>query len=447
MIMIKRRSLIIICCILWYWISLSSVCAKDYFVAKNGRDTNPGSKSRPWLTIQKAADTLVQGDTVYIMEGTYHEQVIPQNSGSLGNYITYTAFPGQTVTIDGTGVTLSGWSLIQITDKKYIRISGLRVMNSPSYGIGEEGSSHIIFEKNYVYNTVNSGIIAAEFRGRNDHIIIDSNEVELACNDGGQECISMARTDTFEIKNNHVHHGGPGTRGGEGIDVKFGSCNGKIYNNHVHHMNRQGIYLDAWKEHTYNIEVFNNIVHDCKNQDGFDCCSEQGGLLENIYFFNNIAYNNACNGFRFAPWGKGPMRNIHVFNNTFYNNGGGTWGNRGGIVVDNPNVDNIVIRNNICADNEQFQIAVNFEVNNIQIDHNLIDGYRGKNGEIRGINFIENDPAFANPLQGDFHLRADSPAIDSGSPVDAPSDDIDGNSRPRGRGYDIGAYESEAQNK
>jgi len=141
------------------------------------------------------------------------------------------------------------------------------------------------------------------------------------------------------------------------------------------------------------------------------------------------------------------MRNIHVFNNTFYNNGGGTWGNRGGIVIDNPNVDNIVIRNNICSDNEQFQIAVNFEVNNIQIDHNLIDGYRGGNGEIRGTNFIENDPAFANPLQGDFHLRADSPAIDSGSPVDAPSDDIDGNSRPRGRGYDRGAYEAEAQNE
>ena len=48
---------------------------------------------------------------------------------------------------------------------------------------------------------------------------------------------------------------------------------------------------------------------------------------------------------------------------------------------------------------------------------------------------------FANPSKADFHLREGSPAIDSGSAVDAPSDDFDGNSRPQGAGYDIGAFE------
>ena len=33
--------------------------------------------------------------------GTYNERVIPENSGSAGNYITYAAYPGETVTIDG----------------------------------------------------------------------------------------------------------------------------------------------------------------------------------------------------------------------------------------------------------------------------------------------------------------------------------------------------------
>ncbi len=49
----------------------------------------------------------------------------------------------------------------------------------------------------------------------------------------------MAGTDTFKIRNNHVHNGGPGSIGGEGIDAKDGSSNGKIYQNHVHHLNRE----------------------------------------------------------------------------------------------------------------------------------------------------------------------------------------------------------------
>ncbi|GAG74122.1 unnamed protein product, partial [marine sediment metagenome] len=56
--------------------------------------------------------------------------------------------------------------------------------------------------------------------------------------------------------------------GGEGIDVKDGSSNGKVYKNHVHDINRLGIYVDAWDKHTYNIEVFQNIVHNCSG-DGF----------------------------------------------------------------------------------------------------------------------------------------------------------------------------------
>ncbi len=50
-------------------------------------------------------------------------------------------------------------------------------------------------------------------------------------------------------------------------------------------------------------------------------------------------------------------------------------------------------------------------------------------------------PFFANPSEADFHLRENSPAIDSGSSIDAPSDDFDENSRPQGTGYDLGAFE------
>ena len=41
-----------------------------YYVTPDGDDANPGTESQPWRTIQKAADTLVAGDTVYIRAGT-----------------------------------------------------------------------------------------------------------------------------------------------------------------------------------------------------------------------------------------------------------------------------------------------------------------------------------------------------------------------------------------
>lgn len=84
----------------------------------------------------------------------------------------------------------------------------------------------------------------------------------------------------------------------------------------------------------------------------------------------------------------------------------------------------------------------------LAIDHNLIDGYRGTEGDPRGSDYVEGDPLFVNAAGADYQLRENSPAIDAGSAAGAPSDDFDGRSWPRdGNGdgnaaYDIGAYET-----
>lgn len=51
------------------------------------------------------------------------------------------------------------------------------------------------------------------------------------------------------------------------------------------------------------------------------------------------------------------------------------------------------------------------------------------------------DPLFADPTTGDYHLQALSPLIDKGTPDQAPGTDLDGNLRPCGGGFDMGAYE------
>ena len=54
------------------------------------------------------------------------------------------------------------------------------------------------------------------------------------------------------------------------------------------------------------------------------------------------------------------------------------------------------------------------------------------------------DPLFIFPafgVTGDYHLKRGSPAIDAGIKVDGLDIDLEGNRRPAGCGYDVGAYE------
>jgi hypothetical protein len=60
---------------------------------------------------------------------------------------------------------------------------------------------------------------------------------------------------------------------------------------------------------------------------------------------------------------------------------------------------------------------------------------------VSGTQNINADPLFVNPAQGDFHLQSMSPAKDKADPGGARSFDIDGDARPQGSGFDIGADE------
>ena len=443
------KKLFIIACIAFSLISPTHLKANSSILSHGGNvyyvdqshplanDRNPGTEDLPWKTISKAANTLQAGDTVYIKEGVYKERVIPRNSGKDDNYISYVAYAGDEVIIDGSNISLPDdlAGLFHISGKSYIKIIGLQIMNAGPHnnnaGILIDNSAHIIIEGNYIYNTTSSAIGIW-----NSHdIIVDSNEIELACNDGEQECITVATTNNFEVRYNHVHHGGAGGLGGEGIDIKDGSSNGRVYGNVVHDLSRIGIYVDAWDKHTYNIEIFGNVVYNCPS--GFAVASERGGLLENVKIYNNIAYHNEWAGMEIGGWDYGykhPMKNITMINNNFCNNGG-EWGV--GIYHENPDAENIIIRNNICSGNSGSQIEIEGNPKNFVLDHNLIYGYSSYYGE----DYVEGNPLFINASIGDFHLQAGSPAIDSGSSINAPVNDFDGNYRPKQNGYDIGAFE------
>src|SRR3569833_2806692 len=103
------------------------VTGQSYYVATTGSDTNAGTLASPWRTVGHAASTAVAGNTVYIRAGVYNEQVKIRKPGSAsGGYVTFRNYPGETATIDGTGLSAGSQSgLIDISGQSYGIILGL----------------------------------------------------------------------------------------------------------------------------------------------------------------------------------------------------------------------------------------------------------------------------------------------------------------------------------
>jgi hypothetical protein len=80
-----------------------------FHVAVTGSDSSDGSGSRPFRTINKAANLAQAGDTVVVHEGEYREWVRPRRGGrSDQRRITYEAAAGEHVVIKGSE-RVTGW--------------------------------------------------------------------------------------------------------------------------------------------------------------------------------------------------------------------------------------------------------------------------------------------------------------------------------------------------
>ncbi len=72
-----------------------------FHVSPRGSDTNAGSRTAPFKTIQRAADAMQAGDVCVIREGVYRETVKPARSGEPGKPIVFRASRGERVVVSG----------------------------------------------------------------------------------------------------------------------------------------------------------------------------------------------------------------------------------------------------------------------------------------------------------------------------------------------------------
>ncbi len=440
----------VIGCFLLYVLTLStSVLARDYYVAKSGNNDNPGTEQAPFLTIQKAVDVIAAGDVIYVKNGTYNERVkIFDKKGTPDAYLLLRAYPEHRPVVDGTGVTThGGWTnaAIEVSNCEYLVIYGFKVGNAQNMGIGVRYSQHVIIKDNITYWSGKSGIHVRY----SEHIFVDGNDVSRAVQLGNQECVSLVGVDSFQVKNNYIHNRPqPVPKGGEGLDMKEGCKYGKVFNNRIEGIeSKLGLYVDAWAQQSYDIEIFNNIVTRCGA--GINVMTENGNAssyARKIKIYNNLSYNNVA-GIYFGDNGVGQYHivdSVFIYSNTIYKNGYIDYRAGGGIDIQNKEATNVVIMNNIVFESKGGQIrltgsAASSRPTGLVVKNNICFG-KVDNMVDPDSNILV-DPKVVDAATYNFHLLGDSPAIDSAITDLVSAVDFDGGSRPAGAGYDIGAFE------
>ena len=152
-----------------------------------------------------------------------------------------------------------------------------------------------------------------------------------------------------------------------------------------------------------------------------------------------------------AFWGGNRIENCMITDNVgvgiWYGTNGdsGTWlvnctvtgnvaaGYEGGILYKGRGT--LYLSNSIVWGNDSANIVVDYH------DPDFVATYSNVGGGWEGEGNIDADPLFADAANSDYHLTDGSPCIDSGTADGAPDTDFEGDLRPIGDGYDMGADE------
>lgn len=416
--------------------------ADTYYVDKNhpsASDSNPGTINLPWLTIQHSFETITAGDTVFIRQGIYNEQVSTINDGNLSDgYIVISAYPNENPVIDGTGLTESTGLLIS---NSYIEFIGLEIRNWDTC-IWMEYASFIELAECEVHQcTFGIGVSY----GTHDFVLnkVLMHHFDLygfdATPDGGLVCYNGILNDCIS------HTGRDPQQNVDGFALGHGAQQNFIFNRCT----------------TYN--VFDGFDISSRNTTLNSCLSynNNGGYKlwqDDVKLINCIAYGNSSANVE-LDWDNESGKTT-LFNCTFFD--AGTFN----IWVENTN-DTLYMYNCIIAGGDNIGLA--FELmgvsnyfgdynifHNDNADRAIIVGYTDEfsleqiqNGEwtqysgqdVHSLVTFNLNNFFVDINSNNLHLTSSSLAVDKGASHNAPDTDFDGNTRPSGQGYDIGAYE------
>ena len=331
---------------------LFAQAGSNFYVSKSGSDSNSGSFTAPWLTIQHAANSVSAGATVYVEAGVYNESVNFPAPGTASNHITFANYPGQTAVIDGAGLSVSGTQgLINIVNQSYITVSGFEIRNyttssanpTPA-GIWITGSgSGVQLLNNVVHNITtksekNGNAFGIAVYGTSStpitNITISGNQV-YSLKTGNSESLNVdGNVTNFSITNNVVHDNdniGIDAIGFEGVgpagsdQPKYGVISDNTVYNITSYGNpaygnqyaADGLYCDGCAYTVFE----RNTIHNCDLN--MEAASEHKGHNSSyVTIRNNLFYDANAVGVSIGGYasGVGGSDHIVIVNNSLYNN-------------------------------------------------------------------------------------------------------------------------------
>jgi parallel beta-helix repeat protein len=278
-----------------------------FSVSTSGSDSNPGTATSPWRTVQHALNVLQPGQTALVHAGTYAEGVVISASGTAAAPITVAAYPGERPVLLPAAASSGDTYAVRFDGAAYVRLHGFLLA-------GAQGTSSADV---YLYG------------GAHDDEI-SGNEITGSTDQG----IFVDRTTSgIQIVGNRIHDNGaglPGQHQSHGIYVEGGNdliANNVIYN-HPH-----GFGVQIYPANTGTVVVDNTIV--ASSHSGIVIGGSEG--VSNITIRNNILAGNGSYGVEMDS--SCPTSAVIDHNLFWANPGGGVESGCGGVDASGGNLN------------------------------------------------------------------------------------------------------------
>lgn len=422
---------------------------KIYFVTGSGDDSKDGSFAHPWKTIPQAKNSLQPGDIAYL--GTSAGDMLSQttlddsspykcalgmsyndgaNAGTADAPKALVAYPGATALI-GAESGLERGLLVPAIDGTfdYWVIAGLTLRGTVE-ALDMEGQS---IGWRVIGNDIscpNGTGLSGCVTGFPDHLIFYGNVVHDAAGNVPKNQITKYYHGIYFGGSNHFDLGWNVVRDGNTCrGIQFHDSEGPnnydivVHDNLIHGTTCDGLNFATVDPSQGRVEAYNNVIYDV----GRGPDPQDGSSNYACIYIANITNHGAE--------GSG---NVKIYNNTLYDCGSRANSAAGAVARADGPVGIEMSNNLILVRSGESYFSSDTEMSLISGSNNLFFGAGAPPAGLTAS--VGADPLLVSPSTLDLHLGSGSPAIDQGVMTPAVRD-FDGNPRPQGQGFDIGAYE------